>query len=239
MKKLILPILGLLLAGAAFGQSFQSEMAGALNLHEIAKTPADQLKGLESMEALTKKYPNEWLPNFWAAYQCTQMNMLKGKENYPASLNPEELLDRSEKYLGAARDLAKTEITDRLNSDFHALQSLIYDFRQGSAKDKDSAAKLKALSDKARKKALALSPDSPVMKVFVATEIGRKPEATYAELVAAIQLMKQAKETFDTQPVRAITTSFNQEWIQFWLPWLDGKLKKIIVGDDKTAATEN
>ena len=60
----------------AHAQSFQSEMVAALKIHEDSKTAKEQLKGLEAMEANIKKYPKEWLPSFWAAYQCTQMATL-------------------------------------------------------------------------------------------------------------------------------------------------------------------
>ena len=225
MKKSLSLSFTLLLTSFLFGQSFQSAITKTLKIHEDSETAKEQLKGLEAMETLTKTYPKEWLPNFWAAYQCTQMAMLKNRaKDYPEHLEPNELLNRSENYLTQAVQLSEGEATDALKSDFHALRSLIYGFRQTYSKDSLSYIKFKEMEQQEQQAALALAPENPIMKVFTATSIGRAKDASTFELVASVALLKQAKAAFEAYPVRAMTTHFNQEWIPFWLPWLEKRL---------------
>ena len=216
-----------MLSSLLMGQSFQAEMVRTLKVHEDSENAFEQLKGLEQMEAMSKAYPKEWLPNFWAAYQCTQMAMLKNRaKEYPKNLDPKELLERSEQYLAQAFKLAEGEADYALKADFHALNSLIYSFRQTYSKDSLSYFKFKALEQQAWKTALTYATDTPVIKVFTATSIGRSKEATLLDLLAAVELLKHAKTAFESYKVRALTTNFNQEWVPFWLPWLEKRLQQ-------------
>ena len=102
-------------------------------------------------------------------------------DNYPESLDPNELLDRSERYLSRAENLSTEESTNGLKADIHALRSLIYSFRQSYSKDSLEYRKYKQLEEKEQLAALAQAPDGPVMKVFVATKLSRRntPPSTF------------------------------------------------------------
>jgi len=228
MKNLFSTLIALCFCAATQAQTFQESIAAALEVHESSKSPKEQLRGLEQMEQVTKAYPEEWLPLFWAAYQCTQMSMLKDREDYPEQLDPSELLDRSETYLGKARGLVEADPNDTIQSDIYALQSLIYTFREGSASDSIQSNSYSTLKREAWHAALKLYPDNPTMMVFAATQLARSNDATFAELVGAAQLMKQANAQFEEAGERSMTTYFNKEWIPFWLPWIEGRLQKMV-----------
>lgn len=208
-------------------QTFPADIGQALKAHEDSNGAPAQLEGLEMMEKVAKKYPKEWLPNFWASYQCTQMAMLKDREDYPKQLNPNELLDRADKYWKQANKLADDKMSDELKADFHALRSLIYTFRMINTDDSEKSGEYKSLGDEQIKTAASLNPESPVVMVFAATNLARDDDANYADLIAAAQLMKLARKQFEQAPERSMTTNFNQEWIQFWLPWVEGRIEKL------------
>lgn len=216
------------LVSNVIGQELAPKMKDALQLHEISKTPKEQLKGLRAMESLTIEFPNEWLPNFWAGYFSTQMVMLKDQEGYPKELNVQKLMEKSLAYIEKAEKISDGSVSDQVKSDIYALRSLALNFMELNEEDPKKRAELKQQKKEQSELAVFTNPESPTMMVFAATELARKEDIGYAEAIASVELMKRANERFAQKPNRAMTTFFNQEWIQFWLPYLEGRLTKIV-----------
>lgn len=235
MKRLIkkLTICLLLFLSSIVGiqaQNVTKDMTKALKLHEVSKTAKEQYQALLNMETVMKDYPKEWRPIFWASYQCTQMAMLEGRvKDFPEATTAKKLLDKSQNYLDMVMKQAGKKIGNNTRADFHVLQSLIYSFKQGMSKSEENATKYKELNEKHIGIATNLNPNSPNLLVFAATHpsLGRAKEVSYAQILASIHLLKLAKAEFEKSSERSMTTNFSQDFIQFWLPYLEKRLESV------------
>ncbi len=216
-------IIYLLISGVALtslGQSLQSRMSEALDIHVKAKTVHEEVKAMEAFAQVTEDFPNEWLPKFWAAYMCTQVGRLEVRvDDFPEHLSAKGLLKDAEKYL---KDIYKKKdgFSKREMTDVILLDALITRFT-GSYADRDKEKSYYDLEKVKYQEATTYDPESPnLYTVFAITLIDQSNEPNkphvYMDLVNAIGLLDHADRLFGKEPNRAMTTNYSVDFVKFW-----------------------
>ena len=229
MKSLILSVTFSLLSIAVLfsqNQSLEEGMKEGFTTYDKGEEYVDWVQGAEMLTELGKKHPNEWLPEYWASYFYTQISRaLPSVENPPKGMTVNRLIDLSQKNFDRASKKIKNK-TPEQESDFHALQSLIYSFRAGTAKDETEKKKLQELEVAEIKKAVQKNPNNPVIEVIIACDLAYKPD--YGSLVAARALFLKAKHKFNNRfGPRYMSAHWNEEWLGYWLPLSEKGVKKL------------
>lgn len=217
--------------GIAQNRNFAQEMEFALHIHDTASVFESELKAVKAFERVGKKYNNEWLPQYWAAYLYTQIGRLVDRlERAEARMS---FIDKAqEKFDLAAKLLPNKTVEDQ--SSFHALQGLIYLFKSRFSEGTDS--KIYAeLGVEEVNKAIQTNPNNPLVFVLSATSLIRsttnlgqdgEAEPDLRKVLAGNILLEKAKTIFErARPDRSMTTHWNQEWLSFWLPYSEKLLK--------------
>lgn len=197
---------------------YNRRMKEALQLHTDAGNFKEESEATAAYVEIGKDYPDQWLPLYWASYLNTQLaNILGRVPDAPENAEPKEFLEQAQKHLDeASRRL--TDSTDSILSDFSALQTLIHMFHARMAKDEKVQERARNEAEKSLKTATRLKPRNPLIFVMVATNLLRKEGLDINRAIAAEALLQEAKDIFETAPERALTTHWNQEWIDlFWL----------------------
>lgn len=229
IKKCLSTLLFLFAVNLSFGQIFAKEMKAALLHHDTASIVTTEVVALQAFEKLMKKYPEEWLPAYWASYLCTQIARLEGRSpEFPKDMNAKELLQRSQQYFDYA-DKALAEKTKQEQSDFHVLQGFIYSFFAGTiAKNGEEKGKYFSMMDQEYRKAIKANPTNPLFLVLKAIRLGTSPESQYGDVAAAIALLEYCKQIYDAAPNRALTTYWNKDFIGFWKSRAEKNLTKVL-----------
>jgi hypothetical protein len=220
LKNLSLVFLTLYLSAnsifAQTGDSLEKSMKHGFDTYNNGEVFKDWIKGVEELSEVGKKHSNEWLPEFWASYLYTQLARAIPKENPPKGVTIQSLLDKSQGNFDLAMKKAKNA-TPQVQSDFLILQSLIYDFKLGTLSNDKSKKEYQNKREEIIKQAVKLNPDSPTLKVYIATtDLLRKRDLT--SVFTGRTLLVQAKREFSKrEKPRYMSTDFAEEWIGFWL----------------------
>jgi len=220
--------ISLLLITAATAQTFQADMKAALTIHDTTKTVTGEIEALNAFKALANRHPNQWLPNYWAAYLCTQIARLKGRlDDFPEDLDPKALIYEAQQHYDLAnKRLSQKSITQQ--SDFHMLQGFIYNFQNWivaeTEADKERYTKLK---EQEFLSAARLYPKNPLLMVMNGIALTGE-DKTYQDVIAGIILLEKADEIFSKAPNRGMTTYWNKDFIPFWKSRAEKKLEQML-----------
>ena len=228
-KTLLLAVLFLCtLAGlSAQSKKFSKKMSIALGIHDTASTVGSELMALKAFQELVQKYPEEWLPAYWAAYLCTQIARLDGRsDQFPENLNGRQLLLDSKSYYDQAFKI-KANKTDQEHSDFLMLEGFIYGFYINMvAKTDEERATYQKIKQDRYKQAILLNPRNPLMYVMQGISLSQRDE--YQSVLAGIGLLDYAESIFNKTSNRALSTHWNKDFIKFWRARGENKLKGLL-----------
>ena len=204
-------------------QTFQAEMKEALTIHYTTTSVMGEIEALNAFKSLSKKYPNQWLPDYWAAYLCTQVARLKGRvDNFPEDLDPRALIFEAQQHFDSANKRLPQQ------SDFHMLQGFINNFQNWivaeTEEDKERYTQLRKIEFKA---AARLNPKNPLLMVLNGIDLTGE-DKTYQEVIAGIILLEKADEIFSAAPNRSMTTYWNKDFIPFWKSRAEKRLETLL-----------
>ena len=227
MKKLLTVILIILTSGFATAQdSFSVEMKSALDLHDKAKTVAQEIESLEAFKKLINKYDNEWLPSYWAAYLCTQIARLDGVvDDFPNNLSGKDFLKESQEHFENAKAKLKSPSEDQ-SSDLFALEGFIYSFYPSIMVKSKMEREMYRLKSKIKyDKAIKLNPRNPLIYVLEGVNHTSKSEGIF-DLTIAIALFDHAEGIFLKESNRALTTYWAKDFLRFWRSQAEEKINE-------------
>ncbi len=200
---------------SAQSEDFSKEMKKGFDTYTNGKTFMDWKKGAEILERVGKDYSNEWLPDYWASYFYTQLVRNIPKENSSVEVSVKGLLKKSQESLDKAQAKVKN-LSKEMESDFHALQALIYNFSEWTS---DNDTLKKEFNEKAKlelKRAIRANTNSPLTDVIVATNLIKKGD--YESVYAGRVLLLNAKQKYDSRIApRYLSSHWNEQWIGYWL----------------------
>lgn len=227
MKPICFVTLCLVAATPALGQNPEliEDLEFAIQIHDTASVYESESEATEAFEKVCEKYPQNWRPFYWTAYMYTQVGRLV--EIMKRDDDPMTFIDKAQAYF----DKASTRLPDKTSgeqSDFQALQSLIYLFKARYSEDETSQNKFKAASEDALNQAIQANPENPLVYVLTGTALigeGAR-EKNVADILAGRILLKQAQKMFEAARLeRSLTVHWNREWLPFWLPYSEKLLK--------------
>ncbi|SHH09123.1 hypothetical protein [Flagellimonas flava] len=216
-RRILILITSISLVGLnAQTNDFEKRLEESYNLYTNGEHITDWLDGIESLEKLGNEFSSKTLANYWASYFYTQVaRALVNAKEVPKEINTKYLLDKSQGNL----DLVRSRIDGSSSvkpSDIHALQYLIYSFRNGTSKDDLMKKKFSDKAEEELKKAISLNPNNPLCDVIIATNLIKKQDLE--SVFAGRILLINAKNKFDqSMEPKFLTTNWNEEWIKFWL----------------------
>lgn len=204
------------LMAQTYPEGYVEKMKSAYHMHDIAATYADESAVIEKYEQISEEYPSEWLPNYWSSYIYTQLgNRLEKTPDIGQKRTV--LLNKAQEQLNLAKSKVK-EVSSDVESDLHALQSLIYLFR-GFGTDVESEKEKYGSMYKAQiAKALAKDSQNPLILVLMGTDL-ISDDNTLSQILSGHLMLKRADELFKAENTpRGLSTQFNREWLElFWL----------------------
>jgi hypothetical protein len=237
LQNLIITVLfslGLVSTGNfTYGQSSNLEktMKQEFDNYTNGKKFQDWFQSAETLDEVGKKFPNEWLPEFWASYFYTQISSIVPKENPPKDISSQIILDKSQRNFDSAYNKVKN-MTPQLESDFLVLQSLIYDFRNWLSNDETIKKEFQSKRENTVKKAIGLSQDSPVLEVYIATDLIKLKDLK--SIYAGRNLLYEAQRKFNQrQKPRYMSTHFIEQWVEFWIGHSEKLIKEAL--DDNSS----
>ena len=232
MKYLFLStVIFFLMGSPLFSQdsAFAEGMKEGFTAFDKGEKYEDWIRGAELLSTLGKKYPDEWLPEYWSSYFYTQIARgFSSVKNPPKDMSTKQLLKLSQQNLDVASAKIKHKSPEQ-ESDFHALQSLIYSFQSGVAKSNEDKKKFKEMETLEIKQAIQKNPNNPLMEVIIATKLIYQRD--YKSILAGRTLLLKAKQTFDCRfGPRYLSTHWNEEWLGYWLPLSEKGISKLSRG---------
>jgi len=165
MKKLVVLFTVLLSVSSVFSQNqkYVDAMNAARSGWSKAKTVEDYQAMANQFERIASVEKSEWLPNYYAALCYVLMAM-----RHTDSEKQDLILDKAQNYIDAGLVLTPTE------SEFFALQGLLYNARIGANNTRGAVYSLKALE--AYDKALELNPINPRAYYLKGTSVFYTPK---------------------------------------------------------------
>lgn len=219
-KRTVLMAILVSLTSFSYGQKMGLEegMKNGFDLYNTGEEHWEWIEAAESLADLSKKYPNEWLPYYWASYMYTQIARASFK-NPPEGITSEKMVDNAQKYL----DLASARIKDKTPEqevDFHMLQGLTYSFR------KDDKEKFKELKEIETTAAIRKDPNNPTLLVNLGLDLFFRGD--YQSVYAARVLFLQARQKFNSRlKPRYMSTHFAEQWVNYWEPQAQKKILEL------------
>ena len=208
--------------------NFEKGMKSGFDTFTNGKTFDEWIKGAKILSKLGETYPDKWLPEYWSSYLYTQLTFAIPKNNPPKGVTSQSILDESQKNFAKAFRKVKN-MTPEIRSDFHVLQSLIYDFRNWSSKDKALKARMLSKREAEVRNAIRLSPNSPLVDVIIGTDLIKRKDFT--SVFAGRILLLHAQDKFNQRLVpRYMSSHWNEQWINFWLSKSKKEIKTLTGG---------
>ncbi|GGI56966.1 hypothetical protein [Winogradskyella haliclonae] len=183
----------------------------AVNLYWESKNDNDPQKAIVELEAISKKYPQNWLVPFWSSYIATQVNNTTRDATF---------LDKAQLYYNdAEKALGSTKNDSIIYSYFKGLQSLIYRLKSFNAKDSKEVQKLQKQSLDELNEGIRLQPENPVLWVLSATGPFNNLRNNLAQQQTSLALLKDAKDKFSEikERSKADISYMNEHWTDFWI----------------------
>lgn len=227
---------------SAQSSKFEKGMQAAIQIHDMSQTFADEMKAVTAFEKLAKGNPKEWLPAYWASYVCTQIARLDGKiADFPKDSSGSMFMQKAQNFLDMATK-AKVKTNDKIESDFHALQSFIYLLNSGTSFSADKTKSVEywdSLKVKEEKLAIQLNPDNINLQIQFSLDKISKIDATYKELMVSIAVLNYCESEVNKNPNRGMTTYWAKDFINFWRSRAKSDLKKLLetADSDKTGVS--
>ncbi|NIR73224.1 hypothetical protein GWO43_08005 [candidate division KSB1 bacterium] len=227
MKPISVLTFCLLTATQVLGQNPElvKDLEFAIHIHDTASVFESEIEATAAFEKVCEKFPENWRPFYWTAYMYTQIgravDILKRNED------PMSFIDEAQAYFDKAAARLSNK-TSGEQSDFQALQSLIYLFKARFSEDETSQNIFKAAGQDALNQAIQANPENPLVYVLTGTAlIGEGTgEKNMADILAGRVLLKEAQKKFEAaRPERSLTLHWNREWLPFWLPYTEKLLK--------------
>nr|WP_299169026.1 hypothetical protein [uncultured Allomuricauda sp.] len=199
----------------AQSENFSEEMQKGFDTYSNGETFLDWKKGAEILEKVSESYKDQWLPNYWASYFYTQLVRNIPKDNRPEGVTEELLLKKSQENIDKAYGRIK-KMNKEIKSDFHALQSLIYNFSEWTSGNEALKKEFREKAETELKKAISANSNNPLADVIVATNLVKKGD--YQSVYAGRVLLLTAKRKYDMRiEPRYMSSHWNEQWIGYWL----------------------
>jgi len=217
--KTLLKLLMLLVITTSCSQTknFKSDIEKAHSVYTNAKDLKGNLEGLKAYEKLFNKYPNEWLPKFWAAYISSSIARIDAD-------NKKTHLSKGMKYYQEAKKMGY----DKYPSEFMALEGYVYSMHRLTSKDAERE-EYKNLMEKAFQKSVLLDIDNPITQILEGMSIsfnGMK-DSKFRKVAAGRTLILSSKEKLTKYKDSIfLTPYFNYEMIDAFMPQIQGYLAK-------------
>lgn len=213
---------------------FEEDMAAALHIHDTTKSVSGEIIALQRFKEVCKKYPEEWLPNYWTAYLLTQVARLKGRaDDFPKDMDPGQLIRDSQQYFDRANQLLANK-NDGQTSDFHVLQGFIYGWFSTIVADSEGEKERYSDLQKEHYRLAAIANhNNPIIYVLIGINLTNDQE-DYRRVLAGIAMLNYADEIFSRKPQRSLTTYWNKDFIPFWRSRAEKKLKKMLGSNENS-----
>jgi hypothetical protein len=196
MKSLIYSILSIFknLKPSAYRNTFEREVELIFDKYILSNTFINRYCQADLMSELGQKYPKEWLPNYCASYFYIVIIFSIPNEKSQSKITKETILKESQKNLGLAFNKIK-KCPPKIQLDFYALQSLIYDLENRISKDEASNKQFtKKRTIEFKQEQYVQIQNSPLVDEIVGNESIEKGDSN---LVYARQtLLKKAKQKY-------------------------------------------
>lgn len=220
--------LGAPILAAPAASDAASDLAKAWTAYDEAKEFDAGLAALETVNKTASAYPKDWLVQLWTAYVHTQMGRWATMEKREGAA---AYLDSAQAHLDKALTLEGAD-SDEARSSLHALQSLIYGFRDwfGTDTAEGGESPHKTMEAEAIQKAIRAGPENPAVEIFVAThlitEAGK--EKDLGKVIAAKALLEKAKASIGgAAEDRTSTPYWNVDWLGYWSSQADDILTSV------------
>ncbi|PWL39471.1 hypothetical protein DKG77_01135 [Flagellimonas aquimarina] len=199
----------------AQSKSFSDDMKTGFDTYSNGETFSDWKKGAEILEKVSESYKDQWLPNYWASYFYTQLVRNIPKDNRPEGVTEELLLKKAQENIDKAYGRIE-KMNQKMKSDFHALQSLIYNFSEWTSVNEVLKKEFHEKAETELKRAISSNSNNPLTDVIVATNLIKKGE--YQSVYAGRVLLLNAKSKYDMRiEPRYMSSHWNEQWIGYWL----------------------
>ncbi len=232
MKKVILlSTLGSALALASLSQdkSLEIEMKKGFDAYTDGETFGDWLTAAKMLSDLGDRSPNEWLPNYWSSYFYTQLTFSIPEGYADKAITKTSILKASQDNFDKA--FGKVDnMTPQIRSDFHALQSLIYAFRNYSSENEALKSEYEKKELDEIKSGIRNDYNNPLLDVILAVRLIRNRD--FISTYAARNLLLKAKGIYDSRmEPRYMSTHWNEQWIEHWMGQSKKGLGKLLTQD--------
>ena len=208
MKRIILTISFLsLIFVHAFAQKaeYVSAMENAINLLSEFENTDNTKQGISQLERIAAAEPNEWLPNYWAAYGLANLTYAETDAD-----KKDLLLDKADKLLAAAEKMQPK------NDEIEVLKAYLAGARMAVA-PQDRWQKYGGAVATGLKNATQLNPENPRAKLLEAQGIFYTPEAYGGGKKKSIPMFEEALQKFSKfKPASSIAPSWGERAAQ-WL----------------------
>ena len=156
-----------------------------VNFDTTYNDPAAKINAGNRLILIAKKYPNEWAPNYYAAYSRVQLSYFEKDE-----AKRDAYVDEAENYLAEAVRLLGKE-----NDETHVLTAMVANARMG-VKPQARWQKYGKLFDEQLDSAKAINPDNP--RIYLERGIAKfyTPKMFGGGKKAATPYFEKAKELF-------------------------------------------
>ncbi len=193
-----------------------TEIENAVNLYWVWDSDEDPKTAVDQLNALSKKYPKNWLAPFWSSYIATQITNSTKDVSY---------LDKAQTSFDTAEKILMDSSKDSIaESYFKGLQCLIYDLRSFNEKDAEKTKELQAKALEELNQGLRLNWQNPVLWVLSATGPFNDFNNNLAQRQASLSLLFDAREKFAeiTDRSKADISYMNEHWTSPWIKGLSG-----------------
>lgn len=200
-------------AGQTYAQQ-EADIAAALKLFYDATDQTGMVASTEVMQKLSDARPDDWVAAYWTSY----FNSQTGRN----SNAPMDYYEKAQTYYDRAFSALK-EKTAVESSDFHALQSLIYNLTavvHWSNGDRQNGTQMSQKASAALSQAIKAYDKNPRVYLLTGTDLisnGQRIQNN-SWVMAGREMLEKAQELFISEkPASDIAPSWGSGWINFWL----------------------
>lgn len=212
MKNIFLTLLmGLVLHASA--QS-NANIASALGTFNEAADQNGMLQAVKEMKAVSDQDQDDWLAAYWTSFFYSQTGRNSGQ--------PKAYYDSAQLYFDRAK-ASHPEQTPVESSEFHVLQSLIYDLTAGTywtTGDTNNGTRLNNLANSELNLAIKNNPRNPRVYLLTGTDLisnGLRLNNN-GWTMAGKEILEKARTLYESEkPGSDIAPNWGNGWINFWI----------------------
>ena len=201
------------IAIASYAQD-KAAIEAALNTFDQASGLPGMRQSIKEMKAVSDSDPDDWYSAYWTSFFYSQTGRLtQAAKTY---------YDSAQIYFDKAnaihKDKSKVE-----TSDFHALQSLIYNLQSSvywQMGDRTNGMKLDNQSNQELNLAIKANINNPRVYLLSGTDLISNGQRTQNNgwVLAGKEILEKAKTLYSSQkPSSSIAPSWGSGWVNFWI----------------------